>query len=204
MRPTDSIMPRIKPPAMAPQTTPAPPIMTIMKALIEIGPPMPELTPVIGHEQAADNAGEHGADREADHRVAVDVDAHELRGHAVLGQGAHGAAGAGVLHEEDEGGDGDDREDSDEHAVVGHDDAEVVEHAVHDLRHAALLLAEDQEDDGVEEEGESRPRAAWCSPRAAMRRMTVRKRKRSHERADDGERHGRGEEAEDEGQAERP
>ena len=39
--------PRMIPPAMAPEITPAPPIITIMKALIEVGPPMPRLTPVI-------------------------------------------------------------------------------------------------------------------------------------------------------------
>ena len=66
-----------------------------MKALIEIGPPMPELTPVIGDQKPADEPGEHRAEGEADHRVAVDVDAHQLRGDAVLRQRAHGAAGLG-------------------------------------------------------------------------------------------------------------
>ena len=32
---------------MAPGTTPAPPIITIKNALMDIGPPMPELTPVM-------------------------------------------------------------------------------------------------------------------------------------------------------------
>ena len=74
---------------MAPQTTPAPPIITIMKALIEIGPPMPRVDAGDGDEKAADEAGEHGAEGEADHRVAGDVDAHQLGRDAVLGQRAH-------------------------------------------------------------------------------------------------------------------
>ena len=40
-------MPRMKPPKMAPETTPAPPIITMMKALIEIQVPSPEFTPEI-------------------------------------------------------------------------------------------------------------------------------------------------------------
>ena len=114
MSPTDSIMPRMKPPAIAPPTTPAPPIMTIMKALIEIGPPMPELTPVMVTSKPADEARQHRAEREADHRIAVDLHAHELRGDPVLRQRPHGAAGLAVLHEEHERGDEHDRQDADQ------------------------------------------------------------------------------------------
>ena len=87
---------------MAPPTTPAPPIITIMKALTEIGPPMPELTPVMATRRPPTSPGEHRAEREADHRVAVDVDAHQLRRDAVLRQRPHRAAGLEVLHEEHE------------------------------------------------------------------------------------------------------
>ena len=72
----------------------------MMKALIEIAPPMPELTPAMATSKPADEARQHGAEREAQHRVAVDVHAHELRRLPVLGQRAHGPAGLGVLHEQ--------------------------------------------------------------------------------------------------------
>ena len=40
-------MPRMKPPRIAPDTTPAPPIITMMNALIEIQVPSPLFTPEI-------------------------------------------------------------------------------------------------------------------------------------------------------------
>ncbi len=174
-----------------------------MNAFTEIGPPMPELTPGDGDEEAADGSGEHGAEREADHRVAVDADAHELRGDPVLGERPHRAARLAVLHEQDEGGDEDDRQGADEEPVVGHDDGVRDENATHDLRHAALLLAEHEQDHRVEEEGDGggEEHGALLAHAAPDHRA---KEELLDERADRGESHAGGEERHGEGQAELP
>ena len=93
---------------------------------------------------------------EADHRIAVDLDAHQLGGDPVLRQCPHGAAGSAVLHVEDEGGDEYEGEYANDDTVIRHDDAALVEHAFDDLGDAALLLTEQQQDDGVEKEGRRR------------------------------------------------
>src|SRR5262249_55902717 len=102
------------------------------------------------HEKPANDSGEHGAERKSDHRVAVDLDTHQLGRHTVLGQSPHGPAGLAVLHEQYERHNEQDGDRADDDAVVGHDQRIGDEDAFDDLRHAALLLAEEQENDGVE------------------------------------------------------
>src|SRR5947208_1198238 len=61
-----------------------------------------------------------------------------------------------VLHEQDEPHNEQDGDRADQDAIVGHDQRIGDEDAFDDLRHAALFLAEEQENDGVEKEGDRR------------------------------------------------
>lgn len=124
-----------------------------MKALIEVGPTHAEVHPRDGDEKPAHEPRQHRADGEPDHRVAVDINSHQLCRGPVLRQCAQRAPDLGVLHERDEHDNRKDRQYADQDAVIGHDQPKIpVEHAVDNFRHTALFFAEQQQDHGIEEE----------------------------------------------------
>jgi len=62
-----------------------------------------------------------------------------------LRQGAQGTAGFGVLHQGNERDDRQDREHTNQDAIIGHNQPEIpVEHAINNLRDTALFLTENK------------------------------------------------------------